>query len=142
MMPPASDVDSTAARGPIELPPNALAQLRTAGGWARFVAIVSFVLTGLVGLASVALLVAQSDQGMTAARFAGTLATFVWAILVAGGAASLMWRYGQDTVAFFTHGTPALARAFRSLRRLVVLWIVVVALATAWQVASLLAKLF
>jgi hypothetical protein len=140
--PPIADGDNTVDPELVELPPNVLAQLRTAGGWARFVGIVSFVLTGLAGMTWVALLVVQASQETSAAHFAGFMFPFVAAFVVAGSAASLTWRYGQDAVAFSIHGAPAPARAFRSLRQLVILWTIIVALAATWKVVVVLSKIF
>jgi hypothetical protein len=142
MMPPTPEADGRAAPEPLELPPNTLARLRIAGGWARFVAIVSFVLTGLAGMAGVAMLVVQAGQETSPAYFAGLMFPLLVVLVIAGGAASLTWRYGQDAVAFSARGKPPLAPAFRSLRQLLILWLIVVALATTWKIISVLAKVF
>jgi hypothetical protein len=142
MMPPTPEISSAAAADSVELPPQTLEQLRVAGRWARFVAIVTFVVVGLAGMASVALLVAQSDRGTPLPGVVGMLVGVAVALVVGAGAASLAWRYGQDAVAFSAHGAPALARAFRSLRHLVVLWTLAVGLGAAWNVIRVLAKFF
>ena len=67
-----------------------------------------------------------------------------WGVIstgVTGAAATLLWLYGRDVVAFFRWGEPSLTQAFRKLRLFFKLWAIYVVLSIATDVLALLGKL-
>jgi hypothetical protein len=129
--------DLTGTGAPIELFGDDVAHLRGAAGWARFLGVVSFALTGLLGLGSIAAVVwrrlpiakaVSDDIGMLA-----SLGSFI-------AAAVLMLAYDRKVRSFLAHGDPALAQAFRSLRRLFQLWTLYTAFEILMTILSLLGK--
>lgn len=129
--------DLAGSAAPIELFGDDAARLRGAAGWARFLGIVTLVLTGLLGLGSIAAVVrgrlpiAKALGGDI--RTLATLGAFV-------AAAVLMLVYDRKVRSFLAQGDLTLAQAFRSLRRFFQLWTLYTAFEILETILSLLGK--
>jgi len=136
-IPPTSAAIASTASAPAELTDQEIAQLRSAAGWARFVAVVGFILSAVAAFIFVAFKITG-----TGGEFGSTTFALYFAITVIGVAvaAALILGYGQNVLAFFRHGDPALAQAFRRLRLFFTLWTLIGAIDILFEVVSLLGK--
>jgi len=135
MMPPLTTTGEAQPPQPVELSGTQIQQLRNASGWARFLAIAGFIVTGVLALGLIAIVVKMRGR-----LSIGNKSTVI-GLGVTGAAATLLWLYGRDVRAFFGRGEPSLTPAFRRLRVFFKVWAIYVGLSTAMDVAALLGKL-
>ena len=121
---------------PVELSGSEIQQLRNASGWARFLGIAGFIITGAFALGLIAIVVKMRGRLSIGNKWG------VISLGVTGAAAALLWLYGRDVLAFFKRGEPSLTQAFRKLRLFFKLWTIYVALSMATDVLALLGKLW
>ena len=141
MMPPPSTTGEAQPQ-PVELSGPAIQHLRDASRWTRFLAIALFIATGALALAIVGIIVAA--RGAIPPGTIGVTRTIIPAVISLAStstAATLLWLYGRDVVAFFKRGEPSLTQAFRKLRLFFKLWTLYVVLSIATDILALLGKL-
>jgi len=128
MSPAIFDLELPPPPSPVILSPQAIERLRGAAGWARFLAILGFIMCGLLALAAIALLWAFFGTNGRLPLGNGEMVLIFMPLtifLVAGlSASALLWGYGGNASAFLQRGEPALTRSFRNLRYFLVLWTV------------------
>jgi len=134
MIPPPSTTGEAQPR-PVELSGPEIQQLRDASVWARFLGVAGFIVTGVLALGLIGIIV-KTRGGFSIGNKGA-----VMGLGVTGAAATLLWLYGRDVLAFFGRGEPSLTQAFRKLRVFFKLWAIYVVLSTAMDVAALLGKL-
>jgi|KBSMisStandDraft_5_1062788.scaffolds.fasta_scaffold257233_2 hypothetical protein len=139
----APDTPAAESPKPEELTDHQIRRLRLASGWARFLSVIGFIATGLMALWFVGMTVARLVRGPGAgvSPLAAVFAPLLVALAGVCGASILLWSYGRNIVSFFSHGEPALQRAFRSLRHFVKLWTLVLALMTALKIVAVVGRM-
>jgi hypothetical protein len=144
MSPMAFDLELPPPPPPVTLSEQAIDRLRGAAGWARFLAILGFVMCGILVLAAIGLLWVFFGMNARVPLGNGEMVLIFMPLticLLAGfSGAALLWGYGGNITAFLQRGEPALTRSFRSLRYFLVLWtltyvlsVLVSALTTFWK---------
>ena len=141
MMPPPTTMGEGQPSQPVELSGPQIQLLRDTSGWARFLAIALFIVTGALGLAFVGIFVQTRGAGTVANISVPNIIPAVISLGVTGAAAVLLWLYGRAVLAFFRQGEPSLAQAFRKLRVFFKLWTIFVVLGIVTDVVELLGKL-
>jgi hypothetical protein len=130
---------------PVRLSSETVTRLRQASSWSRFVAIVSFVLSGLLGLALVAVaavtLIEPARTGVGNGELVLVFVPLALLLVAALSWAALVWGYGRGVSQFFTQGEPSLTRGFRSLRHLFTLSTILMALTSLLTLISAIGKL-
>jgi len=115
----------------VPLSDQAVARLRQSRTWTRVVAVAALAFAAAVMFTTTISVVRLTRAADDALRVARTVGLAVVGLAAALGCATLAWAYADGVDAFLHAGEPGLARAFRSLRRLL-------AFGTAMLVASLL----
>ena len=144
MSPALFDLELPPPPPPVTLSARAIERLRGAAGWARFMAILGFVMSGLIALVAIGLVWAFFAMSNRFGLGNGELVLIFMPIticLLAGVSVSaLLWGYGGNVSAFLQRGEPALTRSFRNLRYFLALWTVIYvlsaivsALTTIWK---------
>jgi hypothetical protein len=130
---------------PVRLSNETVTRLRQASAWSRFVAIVGFVLSGLLGLALLATgAVTLIEPARVEVEDGDLVLVFVplaLLLVAALGGAALVWDYGRGVSQFFTQGEPSLTRGFKSLRHLFTLSTILMALTSLLTLISAIGKL-
>ena len=130
---------------PVPLSNETVARLREASSWARFVAIVGFVLSGLLTLGLIVLLgltqTTLMQVGVGNGRLVLVFVPVALLLIAASSGAALVWGYGRGVSQFFTHGEPSLTRGFKSLRHFFTLSTIMFALTSVLKLISVLGKL-
>jgi hypothetical protein len=119
---------------PAELFEEEIGQLRSASGWARFIAVAGFIVAGVFGLA-LGLGAAASDQlGITST----VILMWIVGVVFIGAAAQQLFGYSRNVRSFLAGDGPALPRAFRSLRHVFALTCLYMVLTVAMEGLRLL----
>jgi hypothetical protein len=140
MMPPPTTMGEGQPSQPVELSGPQIQQLRDTSGWARFLAIALFIVTGALGLAFVGIFLKMRGASPVAISVPNIIPAVI-SMGVTGTAAALLWLYGRAVLAFFRQGEPSLAQAFRKLRVFFKLWTIFVVLSIVTDVVELVGKL-
>jgi len=127
-------MSETPASPPAALFEDEIAQLRSASGWARFIAVAGFIVASVFGLA-LGLVVAASDQmGITSI----VILMWIFGVVFIGATAQQLFAYSRGVRSFLAGDGPALPRAFRNLRHVFALTCLYMALTVAMEGLRLL----
>ena len=130
---------------PVHLSSQTVTRLREASSWSRFVAIVGFVLSGLLALALLAVgvvtLIEPARMGVGNGELVLVFIPLALLLVATLSGAALVWGYGRGVSQFFTQGEPSLTRGFKSLRHLFTLSTILMALTSLLTLISAIGKL-
>jgi hypothetical protein len=146
MSPALFDMEAPPPPPPVELSHDAVASLRRAGRWSRFLAVTGFVVSGLFVVAGVFVILAFLSAsgggfGLGNAELVLVFVPIAIALVALLSGSALLWGYGKNLLVFFQRGEPALTRSFQNLRFYFTLWTLAYVLTMLVSVISVVRKL-